>query len=70
MKNSLIAAVLAFGLATGAATAQNLQPQMSAQDIEAQLEPDPSHLIVPIFMMIVLLLTTGRGGNMAVVAAG
>lgn len=61
MTKFITAAVLSLSIAAGAVQAQTLHPQMSAQDVRAQIDPDPSHLIVPILMMLFLVLTISGG---------
>jgi hypothetical protein len=55
-------------LAASSAHAQNLQPQMSAQDLTDQMEVEAGHVIVPILMMIFLILTAGGGNSVNTVA--
>jgi len=61
MKKVASAVALCALLSAEAAQAQTLEPQMSAQDIRADTEVEPGHLIVPIMMMVFLLVTAGRG---------
>lgn len=62
MKKLAVAAALSLALA-GGAQAQTLQPQMSAQDVQAGIEIEESHILVPILMMIFLVLTATGGGG-------
>ncbi len=62
MKKLAVAAALSLALA-GGAQAQTLQPQMSAQDVQAGIEIEESHILVPILMMIFLVLTAAGGGG-------
>ena len=65
MKKIATAAAVSLALAVGSVQAQTLQPQMSAQDVRAGIEPNPPHLLVPILMMIFLVVTSGGGGAAA-----
>lgn len=62
MKKIATAMAVSLALAAGSGHAQTLQPQMSAQDVRAEIEPNPTHLLVPILMMIMLVVTSGGGG--------
>jgi len=62
MKKLAVVAALSLALA-GGAQAQTLQPQMSAQDGQAGIEIEESHILVPILMMIFLVLTATGGGG-------
>jgi Na+(H+)/acetate symporter ActP len=68
MKKFALAAALGVSLAASSAHAQNLQPQMSAQDLTDQMEVEAGHVIVPILMMIFLILTAGGGNTVNTVA--
>lgn len=58
MTKIALAAALGALVATTAAQAQTLQPQMSAQDVAAETSLHHSHLIVPIFTMIMLMVAS------------
>lgn len=60
MKKYVIATLLSASLMSAAASADTLQPTMSAQDVRSQIEPNPTHLLVPImFMMMILIAGAG-----------
>jgi hypothetical protein len=58
MTKIALAAALGALVATTTAQAQTLQPQMSAQDVAAETSLHHSHLIVPIFTMIMLMVAS------------
>jgi hypothetical protein len=64
MKKFALAATLGLTLAATSAQAETLQPQMSAQDVTAQMEVHRSHIIVPIFAMLLLLAASGGSNGM------
>jgi hypothetical protein len=68
MKHCLAAAAIGAALLGGLVQAETLEPRMSAQDVSAQIEPREGHIMVPILMMLVLVLTA-NGGDSALVAA-
>jgi hypothetical protein len=64
MKRLSLAATLCLALAATSVHAQSLQPQMSAQDVTAQMEVPRGHVIVPILAMLFLLAAGSGGGAM------
>jgi hypothetical protein len=63
MRHAPLAATLCLALATTSVHAQTLQPQMSAQDVANGTQVERSHIIVPIFAML-LLLAASQGTRM------
>ena len=55
MKKLALAAALGAMLTATSVQAQTLQPQMSAQDVTAEMDIHESHLIVPILAMLRLI---------------
>ncbi|MHA7886468.1 hypothetical protein [Roseicyclus sp.] len=53
-----LGALVATTTAHAQTQAQTLQPQMSAQDVAAETSLHHSHLIVPIFTMIMLMVAS------------
>ena len=64
MKKLALVAVIGATLTATSVQAQTLQPQMSAQDVTAEMDIHRSHVIVPIFAMLLLIAagTGARGG--------
>jgi hypothetical protein len=63
MKRMIAGLALSTVIATSAVQAQTLQPQMSAQDVNAQMQVERGHVIVPILTMIFLLLAAGGSAS-------
>ncbi|WP_284261209.1 hypothetical protein [Roseicyclus amphidinii] len=55
---ALVATTTAHAQTHAQTQAQTLQPQMSAQDVAAETSLHHSHLIVPIFTMIMLMVAS------------
>lgn len=55
MKKLALVAVIGATLTATSVQAQTLQPQMSAQDVTAEMDIHRSHVIVPIFAMLLLI---------------
>jgi hypothetical protein len=64
MKKLALAAVVGLSMVGATAQAQSLQPQMSAQDVNAQMQVERGHVIVPILAMIFLLVAAGGSGDL------
>ncbi len=63
MKKLIATATIIAVLAGTAMADAPLQPTMSTQDVTSNMDPNPSHLLVPIMMMMLILFTAGRGAN-------
>ncbi len=65
MKKIFAATAVSVVLVVGSVHAQTLEPQMSAQDVRAAIDPNPAHMLVPILMMIFLVAATSNGAGAA-----
>lgn len=62
MKKLALAAALGAALTATSVQAHTLHPQMSSQDVTAEMAVHQSHVIVPIFAMLLLIAAAGSGG--------
>jgi len=63
MKKLAIAATLSAALTITTVQAQTLQPQMSAQDLTADMQETDAGVLVPILAMIFIVLAGTGGGS-------
>jgi len=61
MKRIVTVAAVCVAIGATSAQSQELQPTMSAQQVTDAMNPNESHIVVPIMMMIMLVLVAGSG---------